>query len=130
MQPVPPPLAPPYRNRFGLLLLIGAIVIAAVAGVGGYLIGHAGLADATILVNVQNRAGENLTSVQILLNGVVQTTVSIPNGQTVQVTLHVSYATANGAYEDISAVSSLGPNDSSRVLVNAVGTYVVNLRLG
>ncbi len=127
---MPPPPAQQARNRFGLFLLLGAIVIVAVAGVGGYLLGHAGLADATILVNVQNRGDVNLTSVQVLLNGVVQTTVSVPAGQTVRATLHVTFATANGAYEDVSAISSQGQQNSDSVFVNAAGTYVVSLRLG
>lgn len=129
MQPAPmPPMSP--RARFGLILLVGALAIAAIAGVGGYLAGHAGLADATILVSVTNRGNANLTSVQVSLNDAVQATLSIPAGETVQTTLHVTLATANGAYELVSATASTGPRDSTYVYVSAAQTYSANLQLG
>lgn len=118
------------RNRMGMILLVGALVLMSVAGVGGYLLGRAGLADASILVSIQNRLGTNLTSVQVLVNGAVQKTVSLLADQTIQTTLQVSFATANGAYVEVSAVASTGPRDSSTVFVNAVQTYAVTLQLG
>jgi|GEM_PF-6194812 len=127
--PYPPPTPPAYRPRLPLLLLIGAVVLMAIAGVAGYLIGSAGLQSATLRVNMENRFISELT-VQVSINAHVRQTVGIPVGQTVTVDLGVTYGTADGAYFEVRATSTQGPSDSDRILVNSPGIYVVNLRLG
>ena len=134
MQPSPPPSVPAYappapRSRFVPLLAIGAVILLAVGGVIGYLIGSAAVAQATLRVNVENRFGSTLT-VPVTVNGRLATTLTIPSGQTMSVDVPVAYATANGAAFDVEATSTLGPRDSSSVFVNTPGIYVVSLRLG
>mgnify|MGYP001601538817 CR=1 FL=1 len=125
----PPPAPPASRPRLPRLLLLGAVVLMAIAGVAGYLIGSAGLQSATLRVNMENRFIPDLT-VQIAINGHVRQTVWLPVGQTVTVDLGVTYATADGAYFEVRATSTQGPSDSDRILVNSPGIYVVNLWLG
>src|SRR5712692_1966275 len=58
MQPSPPvpAYAPPApRSRLVPLLAIGAVILLAVGGVVGYLIGNSAVAQATLRVNVENR---------------------------------------------------------------------------
>lgn len=129
-QAPPPAYVPPApRNRLPMLLGIGAVVLLVIGGVAGYLIGSAGLGQATFRVDVENRLASTLT-VQVTVNGRLAGTLAIPTGQTMSVSVPVSYATANGASFEIVATSTLGPQDSSTVIVNTPGTYVVSLSLG
>lgn len=125
----PAPGHPASGSKNLLLLLVGALVLIAVSGAVGYLIGSAGIQQATLRVNVENRLPSSQT-VSISLNGKLQAIVPIPAGQTASVDIQVHYAVANGALFDVEATSALGARDSSTVLVNTPGVYVVSLRLG
>ncbi len=134
MQPSVPPAAPPpmypmQRSRLPLFLAIGAVVLLVIGGVAGYLLGSAGLGQATLLINVTNNTPSTV-SAQVLVNGQLVTTLSIPSGQTMSASRTVTFGTANGAYFNVAAIVSPGPRDSSSILVNAAGTYVVPLTLG
>lgn len=132
MQANPAPSGPAFpvpRSRFGLLLAIGVLVLVAVAGVGGYLVGASGVGHATLRVQVANHAGSNVTA-QVTVNGVLAGTLSIPSGQTATLDVPVAYATANGASFDVEATTTQGPRDSSSVFVNTPGIFVVTLALG
>jgi len=65
-------------------------------------------------------------AVQVTVNGRLAGTLTIPTGQTMSVSVPVSYATANGAFFEIVVTSTLGPRDSDSVFVNTPGTYVVS----
>jgi hypothetical protein len=132
MQPNLPPPAPATaypRSRFGLFLALGALVLIAFAGVGGYLIGASGIGHATLRVQVTNNMNSNAT-VQVTVNGVLAGTLSVPSGQTASMDVPVAYATANGAAFDVEASMTAGPRDSTTVFVNTPGIFVVSLRLG
>ena len=131
MQPQPAPSSAPYapRQRFLLLLILGAIVLLALGGVVGYLVGSAGIGQATLHVSVENRLPSDLT-VNLLVNGQLWQTVTIPAGQIVSQDFRGSFATSNGAFFEVKAVSTLGLQDSDTMFVNAPGTYSVSLKLG
>ena len=132
MQPVPPPpsTGPAYpRSRFGLLLALGALVLVAVAGVGGFVLGASGIGHATLRIQVTNHSGSNLAA-QVMVNGALAGTLSIPAGQTASLDVPVAYATANGAAFDVEASAPTGPRDSTSVFVNTPGIFVVTLGLG
>ena len=131
MQTQPAPPSAPYdpRQRFLLLLVLGAIVLLTLGGVVGYLIGSAAIGQATLHVSVENRLTSDL-SVNLLVNGQLRQTVTIPAGQIVSQDFRVSFATSNGAFFEVKAVSTAGPQDSDTVFVNAPGMYSVSLRLG
>ncbi len=133
MQPNPSPLAstPVARgSRFGLLLIVGVLVLVAVAGVGGYLIGASQVGHATLRVQVANNGATNLTA-QVSVNGALAGSVPVPSGQTATLDVPVAYATANGANFDVEARATTGgPRDSTSVFVNTSGIYVVSLALG
>ncbi len=134
MQPSSPPAAPPpmypmQRSRLPLFLAIGALVLLVIGGVVGFLLGSAGLGQATLLINVTNNTA-SAVSAQVLVNGQLVTTLSIPSGQTMSASRSVTFGTANGAYFNVQAIVSSGPHDSSSIFVNAAGTYVATLRLG
>ena len=120
---------PSPRSRFGLFLALGALVLVAGAGVGGYLVGVSGIGHATLRVQVTNNLNSNVTA-SVTVNGVLQTSLSIPAGQTSTVDVPVAYATANGAAFQVGASVAAGPHDSNTVFVNQPGTFVVDLRLG
>lgn len=124
-----PPGSPPTKNRLFALLAIGAVVLLAVGGIVGYLIGSSAVGHATLRVNVENRLPTNQT-VQVTVNTRLIGTLSIPTGQTMSLDIPVAYATANGAAFDIEATSTTGARDSSTVVVNTPGIFVVNLRIG
>jgi len=132
MQPTPPPPAPAFggpRSRFGLILALGALALIIASGVGGYLIGASGIGHATLRAQVTNSMNENQT-VQVTVNGALAGTLTVPHGQTVSLDVPVAYATANGAAFDVEATTTQGPRDSTTVLVNTPGIFVVSLRLG
>ena len=131
MQPQPGPSSAPYhpRQRFLLLLILGAIVLLALGGVVGYLVGSAGIGQATLHVSVENRLPSDLT-VNLLVNGQPWQTVTIPAGQIVSQDFRGSFATSNGAFFEVKAISTLGLQDSDTMFVNAPGTYSVSLKLG
>ena len=131
MQPQPaPPSAPNApRKRFFLLLVLGAIVVLAIGGIVGFFIGSAGIGQAMLHVSVENRLTSDLT-VNLLVNGQPWQTVTIPAGQIVSQDFRGSFATSNGAFFEVKAVSTAGPQDSDTVFVNAPGTYSVSLKLG
>lgn len=132
MQPNPSPPTPPFpqpRSRLALLLGLGALVLVVGAGVGGYLIGASAVGHATLRVQVANNMSGNET-VQITVNGVLVGDLPIAAGQTGSLDVPVSYATANGAAFQVDAVTAAGPHDSTTVLVNSPGTFIVSLRLG
>ncbi len=126
---VAPPGPPPPKNRLFALLAIGAIVLLAVGGVIGYLIGSSAVGHATLRVNVENRLATN-QEVQVTVNTRLMGTLSIPAGQTMFLDISVAYATANGATFDIEATTTTGGRDSSSVFVNTSGIFVVSLRIG
>jgi len=129
--PSPPPkYAPPApRNRFLQLLAVGALILLVLGGVAGYLIGSAAVGRATLRADVENRLGVTHT-VQVTANGRFAATLTIPSGQTMSVDIPMAFATANPALFEVEAISTLGPRDSSTVLVSTPGIYVVSLRLG
>jgi len=132
MQPSPPS-SPPYtppppRNRLVSLLIVGAIVLLAVGGVVGYLIGSSAVGHATLRVNVDNRLATTQTA-QVTVNSRVMGTLVVPAGQTMSLDVAVAFATANGAIFDIEAIST-GGQDASSVFVNTPGIFVVGLRFG
>lgn len=132
MQPAPPPPPPavPYaRSRFGLLLALGALVLVAAAGVGGYLVGASSVGHATLRVQVSNHTNANL-SAQITVNGVLAGSLTVPSDQTASLDVPVSYATANGAMFELEASTAAGPRDGNSVFVNTPGIFVVALQLG
>ncbi len=133
MQPSPSPSVPAYtppapRNRFLPFLAIGAVVLLAVGGVVGYLIGNAAVGQATLRLNVENRFASTLT-VQVTVNNRLITTLTIPSGQTMSIDVPVAYATANGAFFEVAATSTAGPRDSSSPFVSTPGIYIVTLTL-
>ncbi len=132
MQPNPPPPAHPLprpRSHLALLLGLAAIVLVVGAGVGGYLIGASAVGRATLRVQVTNNLGTNQT-VQITVNGALAGDLPIAAGQTGAIDVPVSFATANGAAFQVEAVTATGPHDSSTVLVNSAGTFIVSLSIG
>ncbi len=134
MQPSSPPPVPASRtsgprSRLIPLLAVGAIVLLAVGGVIGYVIGSAAVGHATLRVTVENRLTTTVTA-QVIVNSRVAATLTIPSGQTMSVDVPVAFATANGAAFDVEATTSLGPRDSASVFVNTPGIYIVSLRLG
>lgn len=132
MQPNPPPPggAPPFlRPRLGLLLAVGAIVLATAAGVGGYLLGASQVGHATLSVQVTNNMNSNQT-VQVTVNSALAGTLTIPAGQTGTLSVPVAYATANGALFNVVASVAAGPHDSSSIFVNQPSTFVVDLAIG
>ncbi|HII40108.1 MAG TPA: hypothetical protein HA326_02705, partial [Thermoplasmata archaeon] len=84
---------------------------------------------ATIRVQVTDHAGSNLTA-QIVVNGALAGTLTIPSDQTASLDVAVAYATANGASFDVAATTTAGPRDSTSVFVNTPGIFVVSLQLG
>ncbi len=117
------------RSRLLVLLAIGAVVLFVIGGVVGFLLGSAGLGQATLFINVTNNSASNV-SAQVLVNGQLVTTLSIPSGQTMSASRSVTYGTANGAYFTVQAIVSPGPRATASILVSAPGTYVVPLSLG
>ncbi len=132
MQPNPSPpasIVPTRHSRLGLLLGLGILFAIVLAGTGGYLLGASQVGHATLRVQVTNHAGSNLTA-QVTVNGALAGTLSVPSGQTATLDVPVAYAAANGASFDVEAMTTAGPRDSSSVLVNTPGIYVVSLQLG
>ncbi len=117
------------RPRFALLLGVGALILVAVAGVGGYLIGASAVGHATLRVQVANNMGTNQT-ITVTVNGVLAATLPITAGETGSTDVPVGYATANGAAFQVSATTTAGPHDSTSVLVNSPGTFIVSLSIG
>ena len=124
-----PSTPPGNRSRFFRLLVLGAVALLAIGGIVGYLVGIAGIQQATLHVNVENRFGSDLTA-QIIVNGRVRQTVVIPAGQIVSVDERVTFGGSDGAFFEIQAISTGSLRDADSVLVNSSGTYVVSLRLG
>ncbi len=134
MQPSPPPPVPVPstsfpRFRFGLFLTLGVLVVIALAGVGGYLLGASGIGHATLRIQVMNNLNSDAT-VQVTVNGALAGTLSVLSGQTATLDVPVAYATSNGAAFDVEARTTAGPRDSSTIFVNTPGIFVVSLRLG
>jgi len=80
-------------------------------------------------VDVENPLASTLT-VQVTVNGRLVGTLAIPDGQTMSVSAPASFATANSAFFEIVATSTVGPRDSDSVFMNTPGMYVVALTLG
>ncbi len=119
-------------SPFVLFILLAAVLMVIVGGAGYYLgwtQGHAPLQPATLRVSVHNTLSTNQT-VQILVNGKVRDSVMIPTGQTATLDEQVTFAGSDGAYFDVEAIAASGPHDSTRILVNAPGTYPVALGFG
>ena len=131
MQPQPAPPSAPHdpRRRFLLLLVLGASLVLSIGGIAGFIIGSAGIGQATLHVSVENRFASDLT-VNLLVNGQLWQTVTIPAGQIVSQDVRVSFATSNGAFFEVKAVSTAGLQDSDTMFVNAPATYSVSLKLG
>ncbi len=133
MQPNPYPPAPSpaiafLRSRTGLLAL-GVVVLLAVVGVGGYLIGAAQVGHATLRVQVTNNMASTET-VSVTVNGAVAGSLTIAPSATGSLDVPVAFATANGASFVIQASAPQGPHDSGTVFVNTPGIFVVSLSLG
>ncbi|MEK6987110.1 MAG: hypothetical protein AABX97_03325, partial [Candidatus Thermoplasmatota archaeon] len=105
---------PPRRYPVPIFLALGAIALVLISGVGGYLLGSAGLGQATLRINVTNNFGSSLT-VSVTVNTKLVTTMTLAADQTGSVDSSVTYATANGAYFDVEAAAATGPRDSSTV---------------
>lgn len=123
---IPPP---PRRYPVPIFLAVGAIALILISGVGGYLLGSAGLAQATFRIDVTNNFGSSLT-VSVTVNTKLISTMTLASGQTASVDASVTYATANGAYFELRAAAAQGPRDSTSVFVNSPGIYPVSLTLG
>ncbi len=132
MQATPPPPGPGMmlpRSRFGLLVAVGILILVVGAGVSGYLVGSSGIGHATLRVQVTNRSGGNLTA-SVTVNNALAGSLSIPSDQTATLDVPVAYATSNGATFEVDASSPMGPHDSTAILVNTPGIFVVSLQLG
>lgn len=110
-------------------MALGALVLVAGAGVGGYLVGASSVGHATLRVQVTNNLGSNQT-VQVTVNGALAGTTAVAAGQMGSVDVPVAYATANGGAFQVTASTAAGPHDSTTVLVNTPGTFVVSLQIG
>jgi hypothetical protein len=132
MQPSPPPPTPPLprpRSPLGLFLALGVLALVAAAGVGGYLVGASGVGHATLRVQVTNNLGNNVTA-QVTVNGALAGDLPIAAGQTASMDVPVSFAAASGSAFQVDGSTAAGPHDSTTVLVNSAGTFIVSLRLG
>ncbi len=113
-----------FPNRWIVVLIVAAL---AGAGGAGYFFGRAGIQQATLRVNVENRSTSDL-SVQILVNGKLRETLTIPAGQTISMDEAITFAGPDGAFFEVQAVAT-GLLDADSVFVSSPGTYVINLRL-
>jgi hypothetical protein len=130
MQPsASPPPPPDSRRRIPLLLAIGAVVLLALGGVVGYLVGSAPVGHATLRVSVENRFTSTVTA-PLTVNARVVATLVIPSTQTMSVDVPVVFGTADGAVFAVETSAPMAGRDSSSVLVNSPGIYIVSLRLG
>jgi hypothetical protein len=130
MQPsASPPPPPNSRRRLPLLLAVGAVVLLALGGVVGYLVGSAPVGHATLRVSIENRFASTVTA-QLTVNARVVATLVIPSSQTMSVDVPVVFGNENGAFFNVEASAAPAGRDSSSVLVNSPGIYIVSLRLG
>lgn len=122
----------PRMSRLLLLVLI-ALVLAAVSGGVGYLLGwiggQAGVEHATLRISVENRLSTDQT-VTLLINGKVRQSLTIPHGQTTTVDQDITFAGPDGAWFEVRLTNPSGPTDWGMVYVASPGTYLVSLRLG
>jgi len=125
MQPSPPP---PQPLRLPRRAIVVAVVLLVVGGIIGYLLGSAGLLQATLRVDVENRSASDLTA-QISVNGRARQTLAIPTGQTVSADFRVTFSTAEGAFFEVRATAG-AQQDVDTVFVDRPATFVVSLALG
>lgn len=119
--------------RWRSLVLILVLTMVSV-GIVGYFVGRLqGQAEvvqqATLRIQVENRLSTD-QAFQILVNGKLKQTLTVPTGQTASVDVPVSFATGDGAVFDVEARAATGQRDADSVLITGPGTYIVSLRLG
>ncbi len=119
------------RWRSLVLILVLAMIS---VGIVGYFVGRLqGQAEvvqqATLRIQVENRLSTD-QAFQILVNGKLKQTLTVPTGQTASVDVPVSFATGDGAVFDVEARAATGQRDADSVLITGPGTYIVSLRLG
>ncbi|MGQ0797951.1 MAG: hypothetical protein ACT4OI_08850 [Methanobacteriota archaeon] len=102
------------------MLVIGAVF--------GYLLGSAGLQQATLRVDVENRSASDLTA-GISVNGRARQSLGVPSGQTASADIRVAFAASEGAFFEVKAAAP-GLTDTDTVFVDRTGTFVVSLTLG
>src|SRR3990172_4052399 len=121
-QPLAAPKAPMTPSKaFAIALLVGMLL----AGTGGFFLGRGAIAQATIVVEVQNNV-ETPAIVRLYVNTDLHSTLTLGGGETKSVLITVSLVGAHGRFQ-VRASPTTGTGNSYEVTLGPGESEFVSL---